>query len=168
MVAEFQSPCYHNSTVPVKEYLEMIEKMEVRETGRGNLQRRASVSALIGHWPITWLARTCSAPRINWRRLASSANCYADRRLAPMRTAVLRNSSRTPCDTAKNCLTRHPPKMIIRLRFCRRCSLQPPAGCFRHEVGWLGRNSASHMEEFNAIQSCSLFRTWDSTADRCA
>jgi hypothetical protein len=126
------------------------------------------VSSLIGHWPITRLARTGSAPRINWRRRASGANCYADRRLAPMRTALPRNSSRTPCDTAKNCLTRQPPKMIIRLRFCHAVLCSPPAGCFRHEVAWLGRNSDSHMEEFNAIQSCSLFRTWNSTADRCA
>jgi hypothetical protein len=27
MVAEFQRECYHNSTVPVKENLEVIEKM---------------------------------------------------------------------------------------------------------------------------------------------
>jgi hypothetical protein len=26
MVAEFQRECYHNSTVPVKEYLEVIEE----------------------------------------------------------------------------------------------------------------------------------------------
>jgi hypothetical protein len=33
MVAEFQRKCYHNSTVPVKEYLEVIEKMGDRRTG---------------------------------------------------------------------------------------------------------------------------------------
>jgi hypothetical protein len=27
LVAEIQRECYHNSTVPVKEYLEVIEKM---------------------------------------------------------------------------------------------------------------------------------------------
>ena len=27
LVAEFQRECYHNSTVPVKEYLEVVEKM---------------------------------------------------------------------------------------------------------------------------------------------
>jgi hypothetical protein len=36
MVAQFQSECYHISTVPVKEYLEVIEKMEDRGTGREN------------------------------------------------------------------------------------------------------------------------------------
>jgi hypothetical protein len=34
MVAEFQRECYHNSTVPVKEYLEVIEKMGDRGTDR--------------------------------------------------------------------------------------------------------------------------------------
>jgi hypothetical protein len=34
--------------------------------------------SLIGPWPIRWLARTGSAPLINWRRLASGANCYGD------------------------------------------------------------------------------------------
>jgi hypothetical protein len=36
MVAEFQRRCYHNSTVPVKEYLEVIEKMGDRGRGREN------------------------------------------------------------------------------------------------------------------------------------
>jgi hypothetical protein len=36
MVAEFQRECYHNSTVPVKEYLEVIEKMGDRGRGREN------------------------------------------------------------------------------------------------------------------------------------
>jgi hypothetical protein len=33
MVAEFQRGCYHNSTVPVKEYLEVIEKRGDKGTG---------------------------------------------------------------------------------------------------------------------------------------
>jgi hypothetical protein len=36
MVAEFQRGCYHNSTVPVKEYLEVIEEMGDSGTGREN------------------------------------------------------------------------------------------------------------------------------------
>ena len=36
MVAEFQRGCYHISTFPVKEYLEVIEKMGDRGTGREN------------------------------------------------------------------------------------------------------------------------------------
>jgi hypothetical protein len=36
LVAEIQRECYHNSTVPVKEYLEVIEKMGDRGTGREN------------------------------------------------------------------------------------------------------------------------------------
>ena len=44
----------------------------------------------------------------------------------------------------------------------------PPAGCFRREVRWLGRNSVQTSEELNAIQSPSSSRTWNSSADRCA
>jgi hypothetical protein len=36
IVAEFQSECYHDSTVPVKEYLEVIEGEGDRGTGREN------------------------------------------------------------------------------------------------------------------------------------
>jgi hypothetical protein len=36
VVAEFQRGCYHNSTVPVKEYSEVIEKMGDRGMGREN------------------------------------------------------------------------------------------------------------------------------------
>jgi len=33
MVAEFQRECYHNSTVPVKEYLEVIGGAGLRDGG---------------------------------------------------------------------------------------------------------------------------------------
>jgi hypothetical protein len=35
MMAEFQRGCYHRSTVPVKEYLEVIEREGDRGTGLG-------------------------------------------------------------------------------------------------------------------------------------